>query len=233
MKKIVITGGSNGIGCQCVKKFLENGYSVFVLDIDNNKFEKEKNVIFFKCDVGNYTAVLKCSRIIQEKFGSIDALVNCAGIQIVSSFEKYNYDEWSKVFRTNFFGVCNTIHSFMNNMNNPATILNIISVHSSVPRTQKYAYDCSKSAIEMLTKELALEFASKNITINSLAFGAVNTNMNKDLTLKEIEIAREKVPMKIIFEPEIIANFIFEIIENFANYTTGSTFVIDGGRSLT
>ena len=57
--------------------------------------------------------------------------------------------------------------------------------------------------------------------------------MNKDLTLKEIEIAREKVPMKIIFEPEIIANFIFEIIENFANYTTGSTFVIDGGRSLT
>ena len=133
---------------------------------------------------------------------------------------------------TNYFGVCNTINSCLDHFNSNSTILNIISVHSSVPRVGKYAYDSSKSAIEMLTKELALEFASKKITVNSLAFGAVNTNMNAGWSLEEQDKARAKVPLRIIFEPEEIAKFIYTIIKYFSKYTTGSTFTIDGGRSL-
>lgn len=113
-----------------------------------------------------------------------------------------------------------------------STILNILSVHSSKQRENKYAYDSSKSAIEQLTKELALEFSSRNITVNALSFGAVNTNMNKDLTEKEKEIAKNKVPLKKIFEAYEIANFIYDIVNNFSKYTTGSIFTIDGGRSL-
>ena len=136
---------------------------------------------------------------------------------------------------TNYFGVCNCIHSSINIMKEGGTILNIISIHSSKPRTNKYAYDSSKSAIEMLTKELTLEFAEKKITINALSFGAVDTNMNEiwknNPKLKEKTL--NKVPLKIIFTPDEIANFAKIILTSFSKYTTGSIFVIDGGRSLT
>lgn len=116
-----------------------------------------------------------------------------------------------------------------------STILNLISVHSFKPRTKKYAYDSSKSAVEILTKELALEFAPRKITVNALSFGAVETNMNNSWLIHEEqkEIARDKVPLKIVFTPMQIANFAYVIIKIFSQYTTGSIFVIDGGRSLT
>ena len=119
-------------------------------------------------------------------------------------------------------------------MSEGSTILNLISVHSVKPRTKKYAYDSSKSAIEILTKELALEFAPHKITVNALSFGAVETDMNNTwLTHSEQrEIARAKVPLKIVFNPVQIANFTYVIIKVFSKYTTGSVFVIDGGRSL-
>lgn len=135
---------------------------------------------------------------------------------------------------TNYFGTCNTIHSFLNSLNSGSTILNLISVHSFKPRVNKYAYDSSKSALEMLTKELGIELASKNITINALSFGAVETKMNEvwENNILKKEEARCKVPLRIIFKPNQIAMFAYIIVENFSEYTTGSTFVVDGGRSL-
>ena len=232
MKKIVITGGSNGIGLECVKKFSANGYLVFILDNKEPSSKLNADVIYYNCDVSNYDRTLECANDITNKYGNIDILINCAGIQLIAPFSEYNYDEWMKIFKTNYFGTCNTIHSFIRHMTKYSTILNILSVHSSKPRENKYAYDSSKSAIEQLTKELALEFSSRNITVNALSFGAVNTNMNKDLTEHEKEIAKNKVPLKKIFEAYEIANFTYDIVNNFSKYTTGSIFTIDGGRSL-
>lgn len=97
-----------------------------------------------------------------------------------------------------------------------------------------YAYDSSKSALEMLTKELGIELANKNITINALSFGAVETKMNEvwESDISKKEEARKKVPLKIIFKPSQIATFAYKIVENFSEYTTGSIFIVDGGRSL-
>ena len=86
----------------------------------------------------------------------------------------------------------------------------------------------------MLTKELALELVNKNITINGLSFGAVNTMMNHEWK-KFPQIKKDalkKVPLGIIFEPHQIADFCFTIINQFSSYTTGTVFTIDGGRSL-
>lgn len=231
MKNVIVTGGSNGIGLECSKLYAKKNNNVFILDIVSPKYES--NLIhYYKCDVGNYTEVKNTIDEINEKFGKIDIIINCAGKQIISEFDEYDYEKWLSVMKANYFGVCNTIHSCLNYFNDNATILNITSVHAYVPRTQKYAYDSSKSAISMLTKELALYFSSKGITINSLSFGAVNTNMNDSWTLTQKEEARAKVPLKIIFEPQEIAKCVYKIIRDYSRYTTGSDFTIDGGRSL-
>ena len=233
MKNIIVTGGANGIGFECAKIFSEKNYRVFVLDKDINNMSNDK-ITYFKCDVSKEKEVLKVAKIISKEVEKIDVIINCAGIQIEESFEQYSQEKWQEIMNTNYFGTCNTIHSFLNNMDSGSTILNLISVHSFKPRTNKYIYDSSKSALEMLTKELGIELATENITINALSFGAIETKMNKvwESDISKKEEARKKVPLKIIFTPNQIATFIYNIVENFSQYTTGSIFIVDGGRSL-
>ena len=136
--------------------------------------------------------------------------------------------------KNNYGVTCNCISTVTNYVQSNLFILNVISVYSNVPRTNKYAYDSSKSALEILTKELALEFAPRNITINAISFGAVETDMNASWNYNNEEkgVALAKVPLKKIFLPDEIAVFIKTILEVFSRYTTGSIFVVDGGRSL-
>lgn len=233
MKNVIITGGTSGIGLSCINVFKNNNYNVIVLSrtIPENKIE---NVNYYKCDISNQSEVENCINKIKSKYKNIDVLINNAGIQISDSFENYDVLEWKNIMNTNYFGTCNVIYNVTKIMKNNGKILNMLSVHSSLPRTNKYAYDSSKSALEILTKELALHFAPKGITINALSFGAVNTNMNKEWEVypERKQIARSKVPLNIIFEPDEIANICYNIINNFSEYTTGSIFVVDGGRSL-
>lgn len=231
MKNIIITGGSSGIGKQCALLFKNNGYNVIVIDIIKCNIS---NINSYLCDISNEQELKIIIKNIYNKYKTIDILINNAAVQVSKSFEKYSCVEWKKIMENNYIGTCNMIYYVSKLMKSHSTILNISSVHSYKPRKNKYAYDCSKSAIDMLTKELALELADKNITINSLSFGAVNTEMN-DIWKNNLDLkiqAKSKVPLKIIFEPIQIANFCKIIVEKFSQYTTGSIFVIDGGRSL-
>lgn len=236
-KNVVITGGAKGIGKCCAERFLNNSYNVIVIDkILKRNIDKElkRNVDYYCCDISIESEVRKCLLEIKEKYNKIDILINDAGIQISSPFEKYDMKSWQQIINTNYFGTCNVIYNAYKIMGRYSTILNILSVHSNKPRVNKYAYDSSKSALEILTKELALEFANNCITINALSFGAVNTDMNEEWKKnpQNKDLALSKVPLKIIFEPEQIANFCYTIINEFSSYTTGSIFTIDGGRSL-
>lgn len=231
---VVITGGSNGIGLQTALKFNSLNYNVIVLDIRENELLNNKGIIYYKCDVSNDLKVKEVFTDIKKKFKTIDILINCAGIQISDSFMLYDLNKYKRILNTNYFGSLNCIYESISAMAQGGRILNVLSVHSSIPRKYKYAYDASKSALELTTKELALEFSDKNITINAVSFGAVNTNMNKDWIKEKSKVQEtlEKVPLRIIFKPEEIAKFIVNIIENFTSYTTGSIFTIDGGRNL-
>lgn len=235
-KVVIITGGANGIGYETAKMFCDNGAIVYVFDIDKliNKKNYLDKIKYIKCDVSNNEDVMKSIDYVFLHEHKIDVLINNAAIQFTSEFVNYSDEEYLKVIKTNFIGTCNCIHNVLKYMNDGSTILNILSVHSSKPRTNKFSYDCSKSSLECLTKELALELASRKISVNALSFGAVETNMN--LIWKENPVLKQealsKVPLKIIFTPKQIAFFISIIIKNFSSYTTGSIFVIDGGRSL-
>lgn len=234
-KTVVITGGSSGIGLSLVKKYCDKKYNVAVIDINDFKFSKSiNNVRFYKADISDDKMIPIVMRSIYEDFKSIDVLINNASKQTESSLNNLDYKIWKNVIDINLNGTFLCIKEATKYMSKGSTILNIISVHYDKPRINKYHYDASKAGVAILTKELAIELANKNITINALSFGAVNTQMNaswiNDCSAREKVL--NKVPLKIIFEPSEIALFASSIIDNYSKYTTGSIFTIDGGRSL-
>lgn len=234
-KTIVITGGANGIGKSISLLYLNDGYNVCVIDNSNDSYNNlNKDIDYYYGDISNEFQMRNVFKAIVDTYGSIDILVNNAGKQEISSFEKMNISSFKRIVNNNLNGMFICTKFAYKYMRSGSKILNILSIHHFKPRVNKYHYDVSKAGINMLTKELALEFASKNITINSLSFGAVKTNMNKEWldNNEEIDKVISKVPLKIIFEADEIALFAKNILDLFASYTTGSDFIIDGGRSL-
>ncbi len=232
-KTIVITGGSNGIGKSISLLYLNDNYNVCVIDIVN-ELDKNNNIDYYYGDVSNEFQMRNIFKMIGNKYNNIDILINNAGKQEISSFEKMSISSFKSIVNNNLNGMFICTKLAYKYMKNGSKILNILSVHHFKPRINKYHYDVSKAGINMLTKELALELACKNITINSLSFGAVKTNMNKEWldNSKEVDKVISKVPLKILFESDEIARFAKNILDLFASYTTGSDFIIDGGRSL-
>lgn len=231
-KTIVITGGSNGIGKHISLLYLKDNYNVCVIDKDCN--DKNIDIDYYIGDISNEFQMRSVFKTIGSKYKTIDILVNNAARQEISSFEKMSISSFKSIINNNLNGMFICSKFAYKYMKSGSKILNILSVHHFKPRMNKYHYDVSKAGISMLTKELALELASKNITINSLSFGAVKTNMNKEWLDNALEVndVISKVPLKILFEASEIASFAKNILDLFAAYTTGSDFIIDGGRSL-
>lgn len=238
-KVIVITGSANGIGKECAYKLDNEGANIVIVDIDEKNGEKvarklTNNGIFVKTDISKESNVQNLKNIILKKYGKVDILINNAAKQTVNSFFKMTVDEFKSVIDVNLNGtfICSNILGKI--MPSGGKILNMLSVHYNLPRKNKYHYDASKAAIAMLTKEMALEVIEKGITVNAISYGACNTPMNKDWINDAIEVenVKNKIPMKWIAEPHEIAEFVKIVLEKFCDYTTGSIFNIDGGRSL-
>ena len=235
-KTVVITGGANGIGKAISELFASKKYNTIIIDNDFIAINKVKNkhIYCYYADISNEEQVSLVMKSIHLKFKNIDILINNASKQTCSRFEDMNFSEWKSIIDTNLNGTFLCIKNSLNYMVSGSTILNIISVHYNKPRVNKYHYDASKAAVAILTKELAIELSEKNITINALSFGAVNTKMNEDwINNKQIvDETLKRIPLKKIFEPKEIASFVHNIIDVYSKYTTGSIFTIDAGRSL-
>lgn len=237
-KIILVTGASNGIGRACVEGFINKNAKVYGIDIDESngkKLEEEyKNFTFIQGNISNVADITKAKKIILDKEGKVDILINNAARQTSSPFFETSIDDFKDVISTNLIGtfICSKIIGELIGKN--GKIINMLSVHSEIIRKNKYAYDASKAGIEMLTKEMALELVNLDINVLGISYGACNTDMNKDWI--HIEEKRnetlKKIPMKWIAEPKEISSFVISVLENFSDYTTGNIFTIDGGRSL-
>ena len=202
-----------------------------------------------------------CISLIEEainKFGKINVLVNNAGISGPSGrTDNITSKDWDYVIDVNLRGtfLCTRealkyMTSGSNNNNNNInhlngnnkandydlnfSIINISSVHESIPMPYSAPYSASKGGMEMLTKNIALEVAEKGIRINGIAPGAINTPMNKDIMEdpQKKKQEEEKIPMKRIGEPEEIAKVAFFLASTDASYITGTTVYVDGGLTL-
>lgn len=237
-KKIVlITGGAGGIGKATAMKFRHNDSIVIIIDNDKvacNNIKKSDELIVYHCDITNYK---KMNLIIEEvfsKYGNIDILINNAAIQTSSNVLEISLEDWKKVIDVNINGTFIVSQLVAKKMKSNSTILNIISTHYNKPRIHKLHYDISKAGLEIMTKGFALELAERKITVNALAIGATFTNMNKGFEISKASVnkARERIPLKKICEPGDIAKYIYNIINDFSDATTGSVFIVDGGRNL-
>lgn len=235
-KVCIITGGTRGIGFASVKAFLKEGYQVvFYGSKEETVTNALKNLNYDNVEgrwinLNDEKLVNEDFTQIKEKYGTIDVLINNAGLSDSASFLDYDVDRFDKIMNLNLRAVYITTHAAATIMKeqNHGVILNTSSMVSLYGQSAGVAYPVSKFAINGLTKSLARELGKYGIRVNAVAPGIINTDMVKQLPKEIIEPMINAIPLKRIGEPEDIASaFVFLASDN-ASYITGTILSVDG-----
>jgi glucose 1-dehydrogenase len=251
-KKIaLVTGSSKGIGKAIAVSFA-NSKDYYGIVINSRKVEEAKLVstqikdlgascdsIAVEADVSKEEDCIKLVSETVKHFGRIDVLVNNAGIQEDLPLTEINIDEWYKILGVDLTGpfVCSReAVKYMKAQQDPkgGCIINISSVHQTIPKPHYVPYATSKAGLEMMTKTMALELAKDNIRANVVAPGAIDTDMNKELreNIEELEKVINRIPMGRVATANEVANVVEFLASDKASYVTGTTFFVDGGMTL-
>lgn len=243
MKTVFITGASRGIGRACAKKFAANGFTVFANYLSNNeKAESLKTEIereggrceLFRFDVSDAAAAEKAFAQIEKAYGNVDVLINSAGVSSYGFFDSLSEEEWDKTFSVNTKGafLCSKYASRMMLHAHCGRIINISSVWGIAGASMEVHYSSSKAALIGMTKALAKELGPSGITVNCIAPGVINTDMNSVHSEETVEELRNETPLMRIGEPEDVANLAYFLSAGEASFITGQVIAVDGGFSL-
>lgn len=243
MKTVLVTGASRGIGKEIAIKFAENGYNV-ILNYNKNQKKAELlanklnkmgcRTLICKADVSNDKEVNKMVDTALKTFGSIDVLVNNAGVALSKILQETSSLEIQKTFGVNTFGTINCTKAVVKNMisNKVGKIINISSIWGKVGASMETIYSASKGAVIAFTLALAKELAPSNISVNCICPGVVETDMLKCYTEQEKNELRLNTPMLRLGKPEDIANAVYFLATENASFITGQVLTIDGGFVL-
>ena len=243
MKVAVVTGAARGIGLAISKKFLEEGYRVAILDIDQKtlsqtmkQFFDNKNVLGLECDVSELDQVDQSVNRVVEEFGSIDVLVNNAGIAEFKPMLETTYEEWSRILAVNLNGpfICSQACAPIMLKNEGGSIVNIASISGLRASTLRIAYGTSKAALMHLTKQQAAELGNKGIRVNAIAPGPVDTAMAKKVHTADIRSDyHDVIPLNRYGLEEEIADAVWFLCSDSASYINGQIIAADGGFDAT
>jgi len=236
-KRVLITGGASGIGAATVKRFLEEGSRVCVLDSNEAACSDIKKELpglekILVADVSDVRQVEGAYSEIDAFWGGLDVLINNAGISIRHKFMDITPEEWVKVQNVNLNGIFYMAQAGAKRMHqNGGVILNMGSTNALAGNPNYADYNASKAGVVELTKTMALELAPK-IRVNVVCPGYVMTPMQKAEYTEEMFAAlNEKIPLKRHADPsEVAALFAFLACDD-AAYLTGGIYVIDGGET--
>lgn len=238
-KVAIITGATRGIGFTTAKTFLENGAKVAILGskketIDKaiaelKKINKNYNILGFYPNLTNETELIDTFTKIENHYGKIDILINNAGLSSNTKITSYTEEELNKLIDINIKGVflCSkNIIPFLEK--NGGVILNTSSMVSIYGQPSGVLYPTSKFAVNGLTKSLARELAPKNIRVNAVAPGIIETDMVANLPKEVIEPLIKTIPLGRIGKPTDIANAFLFLASDMASYITGEILQVDG-----
>lgn len=238
MKTAIITGGARGIGKAIVEKLASDGYNIILNYLHSQEQAKEIkkqlgsrgcNIEIYGADVSRREEAKKLVKFAKDTYGTVDILINNAGIDQWKLFCDITDEDWNYVISNNLTSVFYMIQEALKYMipNKSGCIINISSIWGMTGASCEVAYSVSKAGMDGLTKSLAKELAPSNIRVNSVAPGIINTEMNKGLSKEEIEEIKSQIPLGKIGKPEDIAKCVSWLIED--EYTTGQIISPNGG----
>ena len=238
----VVTGAGKGIGRAIAQRFLEDnaaGVALFDMDIELvSATAKEldptgERVMAVKCDVSDQENVNAAFAQVFERFGKVDILVNNAGITRDAMFHEMTVDQAKKVMDVHFFGTFYCCQAVIPGMREReyGKIVNISST-SAFGNIGQTNYSAAKAAIDGFTRTLALESARKNITVNSIAPGMVNTDILKTIPPQIMEQKIKSVPAQRVGEPSEIASVASFLASDDSSWVTGNCILACGGLRM-
>jgi len=240
-RRAVVTGGARGMGYAVAKRYLEQGASVVLWDLDETGLSKAADslsslgeVSYQQVDVSNFEQVEAAAKQAGEKMGGVELLVNAAGIAgATAPVTDYPNDVWHKVMDINLNGIfycCKTIVPMMQAVNY-GRIVNIASIAGKEGNPNASAYSASKAGLIGLTKSLGKELATTNISVNVICPAVIDTEMLKDVTQTHIQYMLAKIPMGRMGSVDEIANLVEFLSSEGCSYSTGAVYDLSGGRA--
>lgn len=235
---VLVTGSSRGIGKAIAVKFAKKGYNVVIncSRQENELFLVKEEIESYKVscmayvgNAGDYDVVADMITRAKEQFGTIDVLVNNAGISYVGLFTDMDPSGWNEIINTNLTSAFNCSRLVVPDMisRKKGKIINISSVWGSAGASCEVAYSASKGGINAFTKALAKELAPSNIQVNAVACGAIDTRMNHFLSQEEVSALIEEIPANRFGKTEEVADFVYQLAEG-NDYINGQVIHMDG-----
>ncbi len=237
-KRVLITGGASGIGAAAVKRFVDEGSRVVVLDVDpvaNQKIFEEMPELeaISAADVSKPDEVQRAFEQLDHLWGGLDVLVNNAGISLRHTFLDITPDEWQRVIDINLNGVFYVAQQAAKRMTaaGAGVIINMASTNGLLGYPNYADYNASKAGVIELTRSMALELAP-HVRVVAVCPGYVLTPMQEaEYTPEMMNAVNSKIPLKRHAAPQEIASLFAFLASDEAAYITGQTYVIDGGET--
>jgi 3-oxoacyl-[acyl-carrier protein] reductase len=242
-KTAVVTGGGRGIGQEIARALAAEGAKVAVVSRSESSCGKaadEINAEFpgsakaYAVDVADHTAVQELAKKISEDFGTVNILVNNAGVTRDGLLMRMKEEDWDTVLDTNLKGAFNTVKGFMRVLMKAedARIINIASVIGLIGNAGQANYSASKAGLIGFTKAVARELAGRQVTCNAIAPGFITTDMTDELPEAVKEAVIGKIPLATFGNTKDIAEAVAFLASPSARYITGQVLAVDGGMTM-
>jgi len=234
----VVTGGTRGIGRAISVALKDAGYDVIAVYFGNVdaavKFTADTGIPAARFDVSNFAACAEGLKKITADHGPVEILVNNAGITRDATLQRMSYEQWEEVIHTNLTSCFNMCRNVIESMRQRGfgRIVNIGSINGQAGQYGQVNYAAAKSGIHGFTKALAQEGAAKNVTVNAIAPGYVDTDMVRAVPPAVLEKIIAKIPAGRLGHAEDIARGVLFLVDDRADFVTGSTISINGGQHM-
>lgn len=244
---VIVTGAGSGIGRGIALRFAEEGAAVVVTDVNRSQGEAVAQAcieaggrsIFVLADV---SVAADCRALVNasvDAFGRVDTLVNNAGVNFVKPTLEMDETDWDRVIDVDLKGtfLCSRYALEVMVAQGKGSVINIASVHTQATLPEAAPYAAAKGGVEMMTKSMAIEFATKGVRVNAVSPGLTDTQIWADIqdAAADVEAARQhwydNIPMRRVQSPREVANVVLFLASDAASYITGANILTDGGMT--